>query len=309
MPNSSPEERTMPQTPPASFFNPTPSADFLAGVAVGRNMQLARGIAAAYAFPLGAALGARALLASTFAVAAARIEDNRPCRCSPEWTASLKGDGKGAVDLGDGYRLELNEANSEITIINERTCERTCIWGDPHVDGTNGQRLFDFWGTTTFTLENGTKITINTEQWKGNPDMYVASQVVITKGSNALVVNGISQNELGDLSITQSQNGRAIDAATPDGFTLRENAIGEGWRSVYTGAVATQADLDATKPGAAFGPGTNVPDARPWDTAFSLAISNFLLTGALGLLLGAAYTAGVEDGARLSLGARAAVRG
>ncbi len=59
-------------------------------------------------------------------------------------------------------RLEIDERNSEMTIFNETTGESTRIWADPHVD-VNGDHKFDFYGTTTFELANGTKITINTE--------------------------------------------------------------------------------------------------------------------------------------------------
>jgi hypothetical protein len=193
-----------------------------------------------------------------------------------QWTVQNNGGGRASVDLGDGYSLKFNEANSEIEIFNAKTNEHTRIWGDPHVD-VDGKRVFDFWGTTTFTLENGTKITINTEPWKGNANAYVASQVVITKGSNALVVDGISQNQLGDLSLTMSNNGYAVDAAHRDGFVLNENATGSSWRSEFTGEVATQADLMATAVGREFGPGSELPSLGE---AFS-QIGGFLLFGAL----------------------------
>ena len=202
------------------------------------------------------------------------------CLPAPEpvqqWTVQNSGGGRASVDLGDGYSLKFNEASSEIEIFNAKTGEHTRIWGDPHVD-VDGKRVFDFWGTTTFTLENGTKITINTEPWKGNANAYVASQVVVTKGSNALVVDGISQNQLGDLSVTMSNNGYAMDAAHRDGYVLHENATGSSWRSEFTGEVATQADLMATAVGGEFGPGSELPSLGE---AFS-QISGFLLFGAL----------------------------
>ena len=123
----------------------------------------------------------------------------------------MTGGNTAKVDLGDGNRLEIDERSSQISIINDKTGERTRIWGDPHVE-IDGKQAYDFWGTTTFTLENGTKITINTEQWGGNPNAYVASQVVVTKGSNALIIDGVSQNKLGDLKMTLSNDGRAVDA-------------------------------------------------------------------------------------------------
>lgn len=202
------------------------------------------------------------------------------CLPAPEpvqqWTVESNGGGRASVDLGDGYSLKFNERSSEIEIFNANTGEHTRIWGDPHVD-VDGKRVFDFWGTTTFTLENGTKITINTEPWKGNANAYVASQVVVTKGTNALVVDGISQNQLGDLKLTMSNNGYAVDAAHRDGFVLHENATGSSWRSEHTGEVATQADLNATRIGAEYGPGSQ---ALSLDEAFS-QVGSFLLFGSL----------------------------
>lgn len=195
-----------------------------------------------------------------------------------QWTMQTTGAGRASVDLGDGYSLKFNEANSEIEIFNANTGEHTRIWGDPHVD-VDGKRVFDFWGTTTFTLENGTKITINTEPWNGNVNAYVASQVVITKGSNALVVDGISQNKLGDLKMTMSNDGYAIDAAHRDGYVLHENATGSSWRSEHTGEVATQADLMATAVGREYGPGSQLPSLA--ETFNTMDFGRFLLFGML----------------------------
>ncbi len=191
------------------------------------------------------------------------------------WTAQSTGTNTAKIDLGDGNRLEIDERSSQITIINDNTGERTRIWGDPHVE-IDGKHAYDFWGTTTFTLENGTKITINTEQWGGNPNAYVASQVVITKGSNALVIDGVSQNKLGDLSMTVSNNGYAVDAVTRDGYTLHENACGGGWRT-EAGNVATQDDLMATAVGREYGPGSELPSLGEVSTY----LGSYLLLGTL----------------------------
>ena len=169
------------------------------------------------------------------------------------WTVQTTGQSTAKIDLGDGYHLAIDERSSQMTIVNDATGQSTRIWGDPHVD-VNGQHKFDFYGTTTFTLANGTKITINTEQWAGNPNAYVASQVVITKGQNAIIVDGISQNKIGDLSISMSNNGYAIDAAHRDGFTIHEG--GGSWQT-ETGHTVTQADANSTAPGGLYGPGSD----------------------------------------------------
>lgn len=232
------------------------------------NFVLAAGIAGKLLNPLGA---------GPFASSCFPRGWNVDARCGGEtqasWTVKTGEQGKASIDLGDGYSLQLNERNSEMTITNANTGETTRIWGDPHVD-VNGQHVYDFWGTTTFTLDNGTKITINTEQGQGNPNVYYASSVAITKGDQAIEVTGLSEQRLGDLEITMGDNGRALDRANADGFVLHENDSGAGWRSAYTGDVATQADLNATKPGQIFGPGSSDGE--------TLASLSFLLGAFLG---------------------------
>ena len=174
------------------------------------------------------------------------------CCCIQEpvvepWTATQPENGRATVDLGDGYTMELNEHSSEI-IIRDADGNDTRIWGDPHVD-VNGERIGDFYDTTTFELENGTKITINTEPWNGNPNAYVASQVVVTSGDQGLVIDGISQNDKGDLEITTGLDGQALDFAHDDGLNLHEQDLGDGdygWTSEFTGERATREDFALT---------------------------------------------------------------
>ena len=56
-----------------------------------------------------------------------------------------------------------------------------------------------------------------------------------------------------------SNDGYVVDAAHRDGYVLHENGNGSGWNSELTGALATQRDLDATRPGGAYGPDSNLP--------------------------------------------------
>ena len=190
------------------------------------------------------------------------------------WVVSSPQNGKANIDLGN-YELQLNEHRSQIQIINKENGEVTNIWGDPHIDwNKDGRTDADFWTKTTFQLEDGTKITIGTEPWKGNDNMYVASEITITKGERAIQVNGISQNEIGDLKIEQSNiGGGLLDWAVTDGFVVKENPNGEGWINPETGKLATQDDFNITKPGA----------DKPYEFTqqFSQALGAFLLTGAL----------------------------
>ncbi len=220
---------------------------------------MAAGILGSFMRPMGAGPLAFGMLPALFNIRCGTM----PTGCFPtnpvipepkaNWTVQTTGQSTANIDLGDGYKLQIDERNSQMTILNTATGQSTRIWGDPHVD-VNGQHKFDFWGTTTFTLENGTKITINTEQWGGNPNAYVASQVVITKGDNAIIVDGISQNKIGDLSISMSNDGYAVDAAHRDGFTIHEG--GGSWQT-GCGRTVTQAEANVTAVGALYGPGSN----------------------------------------------------
>ena len=259
-------------------------------MANGSALMMAAGMLAGSFRPLGAGPLAFAMLPSAFAIRLGTLAQGAaPSQLQPAggFTAQVTGQHTAKIDLGDGYRLEIDERNSEMTIFNEKTGQRTRVWGDPHVD-VNGKRQFDFYGTTTFELENGTKLTINTEQWGKNPNAYVASQVVVTRGDNAVVIDGISQNQLGDLSVSVSTDGYALDAATRDGFTVHEDAA--GWQTEL-GQTVTQAEADITKPGQLYGPGSQAMSLAEAGTA----IGSFLF---LGSLIGLSFDAAVRGQSR-----------
>jgi hypothetical protein len=202
-----------------------------------------------------------------------------PCAQEPEcpvdetWTVCQQDNGKATIQLGDKYELILNEHSSRIIIRNKETCEETNIWGDPHIDwNKDGKTDADFWTKTTFELEDGTKITIDTEKWKGNEDMYVANDITITKDDKVIQITGLSQNELGDMQINQSDcGGQIMDWLVTDGFVVEENPCGEGWINPETGEMATQDDFNITKPGA----------EKPYEfnQAFGQMLGLFLFTG------------------------------
>lgn len=198
---------------------------------------------------VGAGLGQslQAFSAMQFTVGAMVAGLFQPAASQPSFTAAMPGEGRAEIDIGDGYTLSINEASSEI-IVRDADGNATRIWGDPHVD-YNGKHIGDFWGTTTFQLENGTKITINTETKPGSSMTY-AEQVVVTRGDQAVVIDGVSELTRGDLSVSLSTDGRALDAAHDDGFVIHEDdGASSGWTSSITGAAVGQADFDLTKPG------------------------------------------------------------
>lgn len=163
-----------------------------------------------------------------------------------DWKICKEGD-KTTVELDCGYKLQFDEKHSEMYII--KPCgEKTRIWGDPHVDvKADGKNDFDFYGTTSFQLKDGTKITINTEPWKHNPGMTLANNVVVTKGEKSLIVDGLSQNCIGDFRIEKGLNGCELDKKVWDGkLTIHENPCGPGWVD-ETGGKVDQHDGNRSK--------------------------------------------------------------
>ncbi len=259
-----------------------PQGAFAAGFAQGfqaGSFMMAAGILASFARPLGAGPFAFAMLPALFNIRCGTMPPNCTSCCPqmPEpkakWTAQMTGENTASINLGNGERLEIDERSSQVWIINEDTGSRTRVWGDPHVE-VNGKHQFDFYGTTTFMTEKGTKVTINTEQWGGNPNAYVASQIVITRGDNAIIVDGVSQNQLGDLAVTMSNDGYAVDAEHRDGWTVFEGD--KGWET-GSGKVVDQNDANITAVGHLYGPGSTMPSL--YESADM--IGNFLLLGAL----------------------------
>lgn len=218
--------------------------------------------------------------ASVHLVEAGTMAGGKFCRCQPDsaWKVKGQANGKATVDLGK-YELLLDEHSSRIQIVNKANGEVTNIWGDPHIDwNKDGKNDADFWSKTTFELEDGTKITIDTVPYKGNPNMYLADTVTVTKGEQAIQITGLGQNELGDLHIDQStRGGNALDWAVTDGYVVRENPNGAGWLDANTGKLATQRDFDITKPGAH----KPYEFIQQFSQQFGLALGLYLSTGSL----------------------------
>lgn len=155
-------------------------------------------------------------------------------------------------ELGDGYTLTLDEATSSIYVTNAETGESLLVWGAAEIalDGAEAAR---FWGTTTVELGNGTKITMETAADATIDDLFRLDKLTVTRDDRAMVVTGLSQETMGDLTVEQSFDGEAIDAATRDGLTIVTDITGR-WSDEYGNAI-TQKLLTQTAPGRRYGPG------------------------------------------------------
>lgn len=156
------------------------------------------------------------------------------------WQVQQDG-GKAHIDLGN-YTLDLNEGNSEFVLTNKETGEKTRIWGDPHME-VNGKAVGDFYGTMTLHLDDGTKITIHTTPYDKNNKMTLSTELVITKDDQAMVIQGLDQNKLGDLQIGQvADGGDFVDWVNDDGVSIFEDTNGGGWQRLDDGGFLTKVD-------------------------------------------------------------------
>ena len=131
----------------------------------------------------------------------------------------------------DNYRITAGDDNT-VTIHNKNTGETYQAWGDPHMN-VDGQHAFDFWGTTTLQLDDGTKVTIETTPWANNPEMTLSSKVTITNGDYGVQISGVDTNKTGDLKIDEApHHGSLLDALVDDGNVLHENPAGKGFLAV-----------------------------------------------------------------------------
>ncbi|CAG0930060.1 hypothetical protein RHDC3_01376 [Rhodocyclaceae bacterium] len=169
------------------------------------------------------------------------------CYCPPTTdpsnptNASTTMVGGKAVFENDNYRITMGDDNT-VTIRNKHTGETYQAWGDPHMK-IDGKQAFDFWGTTSFKLEDGTNVTIETTPWGNNPNATLSSKVTITNGDYGVQVSGVDTNRIGDLKIDEAKGwGKLLDAVVDDGNVLHENPAGQGFVAIDANGVVRKVD-------------------------------------------------------------------
>lgn len=131
------------------------------------------------------------------------------------------------------YDIRLTDTGT-VHITSKASGESYRIWGDPHVE-IDGQHAFDFYGDTTFMLEDGTKVTIQTKPAHDDARVTYASTVTITDGTTGQTtqVTGVDPFTRGDLAVSHHISDSArVEAAANDGNVIRENPFGAGFLGV-----------------------------------------------------------------------------
>ncbi|WP_235685849.1 MULTISPECIES: DUF1521 domain-containing protein [Corallococcus] len=115
---------------------------------------------------------------------------------APKWEAQmrpadkLKVDNNGVITTPGGYKIE--QLGTQEWKISGPDGKSTRIWGDPHVDESDGGK-FDFKRDTTFVLGDGTQIHVGTVPY-GN-GMTVTGKLDITCGDDHIQVTDIDKGK------------------------------------------------------------------------------------------------------------------
>lgn len=201
---------------------------------------------------------------------------------APKWEAlmrpadKLKVDNNGVITTPGGYKIE--QLGKQEWRISGPDGKSTRIWGDPHVDESDGGK-FDFKRDTTFVLGDGTQIHVGTVPY-GN-GMTVTGQLDITCGDDHIQVTDIDKGKgkvgqitkdgwetsadfttkhfedrlnMGDSTASWSYVGREVTGndgtvdkfKTGDFMTLSEKAISSADGKTNS-ATFTKATFDATR--------------------------------------------------------------
>jgi hypothetical protein len=133
-----------------------------------------------------------------------------------DWPGGLSSNGRDTVDTGR-YLVNFNEG--DVRVFDKQSNTWIRAWGDPHLHTSDGDKA-QFHDNLTIDLPDGAKMTFKTTE----PDsrgIALIDSVAIMKGSEAVVVTGISDGESGVRIGNVLNNADSVDAAWADGTVLR----------------------------------------------------------------------------------------
>jgi hypothetical protein len=103
----------------------------------------------------------------------------------------LKVDGDVITTPGGFQIKQIGQFEWSITGTDGKT---TRVWGDPHVDESDGGK-WDFKRSSTFVLADGTRINVTTTPWEGDRSMTVTKKLDIINGNDRIEVTDIDKGK------------------------------------------------------------------------------------------------------------------
>jgi hypothetical protein len=140
----------------------------------------------------------------------------------------------GSVNFeNQNYNINVSE-NGDINVTNKQTNEGYLIQSDLHVN-VDGVQAFYFEGTTSFELDDGTRITVDTQPRKAiDYAMLAATAVAIFDGSAdyAVLIENLDGVREGEITFEEVIGDAVIELVVDSGNELNENADGEGFVAI-----------------------------------------------------------------------------
>lgn len=129
--------------------------------------------------------------------------------------ANIK-DGKVEVSTDDGYKVSFEGQQMDWTITHPDG-QKTYIWGDPHVNESDGTK-WDFKERSTFVFGNN-KITVQTTPDKVNKSETVTKSVTVYNGASRFSITDLDKNapRITDYKL----DGRVHDELFSDGISYQ----------------------------------------------------------------------------------------
>ncbi len=140
----------------------------------------------------------------------------------------------GRVDFDNlNYRVSVG-GDSSVWVTNKNTLEQYLAWGPPQL-WVDGQQAFDFSGSTSLALHDGTLLTLTTASLDSEPFsdplLTAIQKVTITQGDYGVEILGLdtSRGDGGLRYVETARYGWLLDAVVADGNVIHENEIGAGF--------------------------------------------------------------------------------
>jgi len=141
------------------------------------------------------------------------------------------------------YRINVGE-RGEIGIFNKETQEAYSISGEAEVT-VDEEETFQFWGRTSFVLDDDTKLTIETSPQGDDVLTVSTSDLTITYGDYGVHISGLDEDVSGSLQFSETENfGALMDVVVRDGNTIAENSDGVGFVSTNDDGEMTPVDQE-----------------------------------------------------------------
>lgn len=150
-------------------------------------------------------------------------------------------DGQAIFDNGT-HRIIVGR-DCQIDVCNQVSGESYRIGGEQLQVELDDEHAFDFWGTTSFAFDDGTRLIVNTAPSNDVGDPARITRVTITCGDYGVRIGGLGSPE--GLRIDESaRHGRQLDRCTDDGNLLWENPDGPGFLGLDSDGLRHEVDQD-----------------------------------------------------------------